>query len=257
MTTATASFRVASFNVNGGYDTPGGPWRLRLAQVVTTMRNSRADLFLLQEAHEEHDEHKQIVAELKRQSGSSRWVLMTGDGGNHVIADGSRFKSISKHVYRLPYRRHYVEHNLWHAPTGVRWWTWNTHMIASDPDKGRTVEEARAMRAEQSEAVVDHVERLHRSLGGGDFNADTDGLRPTLAAVGHDDVRDRVTDVFNQGYDSRDGYGVNKMRGLWIDHLAVGDLTTVTAAGLIDSGTASDHNLVYASVSITGPVTTL
>lgn len=255
MTTATATFKVVTFNVNGGYNSPGGTWAHRLPLVAALLVDVNADLYLLQEAHEERDEHKKIVAAINAKVGWNRYTLIKGDGGNHFIIRASQFKAINPaRNVALPYSRSYSELNLWHKPTGVRSWTWNTHFIASDPSKGRSVEQAKAMREKQAAVVAGRVARLHRVVGGGDANADKDGLRPALASVGHLDVRE-LSSAENWQFDSRDDYGPNKMRGLWIDHLFAGDLADIDACGLVDSGDASDHNLIWASVSISGTVT--
>jgi hypothetical protein len=255
MATATASFRIAEFNVQGGYETIGGSWHQRLPKVVQTMLAAKASIFLLNEAHEEDDEHRQILAELERQSHTG-WSLIMGDGGNHCIVDGNKHRKITTNVVRLPHSRDYIEHNFWHRSTGVRWWTWNTHLIAPDSPT-RPPAMAAEMRLEQAAVIAQHLSRLRRSVGGGDANDheyDT-GLRAAIAEVGHVDVRTRVATVTNGDYDSFDRYQDNPMRGHWIDLLAAGDLCVVNSAGLVDSGDASDHNLIWASVSITGPVT--
>ena len=255
MATATASFRIAMFNVQGGYDTLGGTWAQRLPDVVETMLEAKASIYLLNEAHEERDEHRQVLAELKRQSHDG-WGLIMGDGGNHCIVDGAKHRKIATNVIELPHSRHYIEHNFWHRSTGVRWWTWNTHLIAPDSPT-RPPAMAAEMRLEQSEVIAERLARLRRCIGGGDANDheyDT-GLRAAIAGVGHTDVRTRVATVTNGDYDSHDRYQDNPMLGRWIDLLAAGDLVTVTSVGLVDSGDASDHNLIYASASITGTVT--
>lgn len=261
---AVAEITFADFNINGGYRTHGGSWRERLPLVVETMLAAKASVYLLQEAHEEWDEHRQVLVELRRQSGKDSWSLIRGDGGNHFIVDSLKHVPVHKpYVYRLPHRRDYVELNLWHKLTGVRYWTWNTHLIAADSKRGRTPAIAAAMRVDQAEFIADRLKRLHRCVGGGDFNdpddASTDPSSPLahFQGVGHQDVRASAPVVSNGEFDSHDGYRNNRMRGKWIDQLTHGSLVEVLSAGLIDSGNASDHNLVHSTVRITGPVTNL
>lgn len=258
MTTATEHHRIVDFNVNGGYTTERGTWRQRRPLVVETILSSDPDVVLLQEAHEEKDEHRWIRDAMNAAS-PRPWRLVTGDGGNHFIIDDSLFKVIKKTTIRLPYDRDFTEVNLYHKPTGVRSWTWNTHLITSDVAKGRTSEMARAMRVEQGRTIADRIARLHRCVGGGDLNEwpMDKGVHLQLSAAGHDDIRSRTTNITNLDYNSRDAYGPNPMEGKWIDYIGAADLVDVHAGGLIDSGDASDHNLLWADVSITGPVTTI
>lgn len=243
--TPVATFRVAEFNVTGGYD----GWDKRLPLVVDTMLQAKASVYILNEAHEEENEDRQILAELRRQS-HSRWVLVRGDGGNHFILDGGKYLVIKKRTIRLPHDRRYSELNLQHRATAVRFWVWNTHLTATMlPD--RPGEVADAIREEQGVVIAEQLKRLHRSVGGGDTNNGVAGLRDQIAAVGHADVRKRTSNVTNAQWDSHElHYGPNKMRGRWIDLLAAGSLTQVNSAGLTDSGDASDHNLIWTSVSV-------
>lgn len=255
MSTQTASILVAEFNVTGGYAGEGGTWKQRLPGVVDTMLTSRASIFLLNEAHEQRDEDKQILRALERRS-HDRWTLVRGAGGNHFIIDGSKYRVVKKRVVVLPHNRRYVELNLWHRSTGVRFWVWNTHLTATMlPDRPGDV--ADRMRRDQAEAIAKHLTRLGRSVGGGDINDGTaDKVRAIFAEAGHDDVRTRTSDVTNAQWDSHElHYRPNRMRGRWIDLLAAGRLASVARAGLIDSGNASDHNLIYSAVAISGPAT--
>lgn len=247
-----ANFRIASFAVHGGGEYNGNSWAKRIPVVVDTMLQAKASLYILQEAHEEQDEDKQILAELKRRTHSG-WVLVRGDGGNHFIFDGNKYAALAAaRVVRLPYQRDYAELNLRHKSTDTRFWTWNTHLIANSTSEGRPPEVAQPMRMEQAAVVAGTIDRLHRSIGGGDMNDHTyEGVRSLYAEVGHKDVRLKTTNITNGEYDSHKFHqGPTLMRGFWMDLLAAGDLTTVSSVGLIESGIASDHNLIWASVSI-------
>lgn len=250
MTTAatnqiTATFRVATFNVTGGYD----GWPDRLPDVVATMLGAKASVHLIQEAHEEEGEHRQILREFHRQS-HDRWQLVVGRGGNHFIIDSGKYRVLRKTNVHLPHDRWYTEVNLQHRATGVKFWVWNTHLIATMlPHRPGDV--ADRMREDQSRVIAARVERLWRSVGGGDTNDGVDGLRVNLAAVGHDEVRTLTDNVTNGEWDSHElRYEPNRMRGRWMDLLFAGDLAFVNACGLVDSGESSDHNLIWASVSI-------
>lgn len=256
-TEATMDARWAALNVNGGYKTPGGTWAQRRPRIATIMLKSKASLFLLQEAHEEKNEHKQLLAELKKQSHNG-WVLIEGDGGNHIIMDGAKYQPIEIEQMRLPHKRDCTFLNLWDVETGVRAWTWDTHLIAADTAAGRTRAAAAKMRTDQMVPISARLKSLHRCVGGGDGN-DTDyskgSIRQACAAVGHVDVRTKVASVKNGRLDSHDGYKVNEAQGAWIDFLGAGDSVDVIEVGLIDTGDASDHNLIYCRFQITGPVT--
>ena len=256
-TPAVATPTVAVFNVNGGYDTPVGTWEQRLPLVIDTMLRSGATVFALQEAHEGKREPRQILRALRAAS-DDRWVLIRGKGGNHFIIDGSLYRKDGRvHTIRLPHARHYSDVPLVERASDVRFWVWTTHLIATN-SKYRPSEMARAMRAEQAAVVARRLVRLPRAVGGGDINEwpSDSGVRSRLAAVDHDDVRTRTGVVENAQMDSHKlNYRPNQLRGHWIDLLAAGRLVTVTAAGLVPSGDASDHNLIYASVSIPGPRT--
>ncbi len=256
---ATADFRTAYFNINGGYTTKGGTWKQRLPLIVATMLKSKSSVYLLGEAHEERREQHAVLAELEKHS-HDRWVLLEGDGGNHAIADGSKWKLIKTQQMRLPHGRDCTFWNLFHVPTGVRVWTWNTHLIASDADKCRTRAEAAEMRADQARTIAGRLKSLQRCVGGGDANDEdysVGSLRQVIREVGHDDFRTKTPNVSNARLNSHDGYTRNEREGGWIDLLAVGQRATVVDGGLIDSGNASDHNLIHVRTTITGPVTTL
>jgi endonuclease/exonuclease/phosphatase family metal-dependent hydrolase len=259
MATATVHFRIASFNVKGGADTPYGSWATRLPKVVATMRQADADIYLIQEARISKNHPQQILAELEKQTGDTGWHLVRGPNAIHILHH-DRNKQVQHIEYDIGDDRDYIELNLWNRATGVRFWCWVTHLIAADEDAGRTTEEAAALRREEASRIVrpDRLERLHRVVGGGDINSHH-VHETSLAAIwydaGHDDVRTRVDTVENGELDSNDDFLPNPMLGEWIDRLFAGPLCQVTAAGLVDSGTASDHNLIWADCSITGTVT--
>lgn len=254
---ATMDARWASINVNGGYKTPGGTWAQRRPRIAAAMLKSKSSLFLLQEAHEEKNEHKQLLAELKKQSHNG-WVLVEGDGGNHAIMDGNKYQVLEDELLKLPHARDCIFLNLWDVETGVRSWTWNTHLIAADTAKGRTRAEAADMRTDQMTPIAKRLKTLKRCVGGGDGN-DTDysagSIRAVCKSVGHEDVRTKVKSVVNGNLNSHDSYKTNPKKGAWIDLLAAGPLVKVLEVGLIDTGDASDHNLIYTRFQITGPVT--
>ena len=246
---ATVDVTIATLNTNGGYTTEGGTWKKRLPYVVKTMLASGASVHLIQEAHESAGEHKQILAEINRQSSAS-WALAVGRGGNHFIYKNRKHTLLSVRTVKLPHSRYYSEALFKNQATGVRFTAWNTHLTATMlPDRPADV--ADEMRADQARVIATQLERHTKSVGGGDIN---DGfnlnVRPILAEAGTDDVRTRTTNVTNAEWDSHElHYGPNKMRGRWIDYLGASQATTVHAAGLLDSVNASDHNLLWTKVT--------
>jgi endonuclease/exonuclease/phosphatase (EEP) superfamily protein YafD len=247
---AAVDVRVASFNINGGYSTEGGTWKKRLPYVVKTMLAGGASIYALQEAHESASEHKQVLAEINRQSAAS-WALAVGKGGNHIIYKNKKHSVVSKRNVSLPHSRYYSEVRFKNLSTGIRFTVWNTHLTATMlPDRPTDV--ADAMRRAQAEVVADQLARLTDNVvGGGDLNdGQPDGVRAIFDAVGHHDVRTLTSDVTNAQWDSHElHYQPNKMRGRWIDYLGAGPSTQVNSAGLVDSVNASDHNLIWVSAT--------
>ena len=246
-----ADFRVASFNVKGGADTVAGSWRQRLPGVVATMREAGAQVYLLQEARRSEAHPRQILAELQRQTGRTSWALARGPDAVHAIFDSAVFDLTDQQVTDIGDARVYLELGLRHRATGVPVVVWTTHLIASG--KGRPTPVAAEMRKVEAHKIAGQLDGVRNSIGGGDINSHYRGpgtLASIISDAGPTEVRDLVVSTANGHLDSNDDFLPNAEEGAWLDRLFAGAGCRVRAVGLVDSGDASDHNLIWAQVSV-------
>ena len=249
----SADFRVASFNVKGGADTVAGSWRQRLPGVVATMREAGAQVYLLQEAERAGRHPRQILAELQRQTGHTSWALARGPDAVHAIFDSAVFDLTGQQVTDIGDARVYLELGLRHRATGVPVVVWTTHLIASG--KGRPTPVAAQMRKVEAHRIAAQLGGVRNSIGGGDINSHYRGpgtLASIISEAGHTEVRDLVVSTANGHLDSNDDFLPNAEEGAWLDRLFAGPGCRVEAVGLVDSGDSSDHNLIWAQVSVGG-----
>jgi hypothetical protein len=254
-TSSTPDFseRFASFNYNG--IDHQGTWASRKAGIISTMFNSGAAVIGCQEANSTSspDQPGQIVAGLNAASGSSgQWQSFIGPNLNVIFVDTAVFTPLwtkTKDV-ALGVGKYASALLLQHVTSGARVTYWTTHYLPGDENEDQ--------RKAATAVLIPWLATLGPRVGGGDLNNHSSAAAKPVGMLnlsGNVEFRSLVDTVTNGTYNSLDGYDTNPMEGFWIDHLFVSGGPAPTAVGLIDSGTASDHNLVYADIDYAATVT--
>lgn len=249
------SRRVASFNVNGVQGAPTS-FESRLNGLGQTIVNSGAAAVGLQECSDNvTNQPALLLAKVKELSGNTAWTMFVGPNLNCLLIDTARLTPLwpTTSDKGLGDGKWASALMVQDVTAGVPVILWVTHYLTSS-ELTKQIAHTRVL--------IPWLKGLYDTfgvplIGTGDFNAkDKSATRPMgmLALAGHSDVRDLVEpeDITNRTYNSHDSYGANGMNGWWIDHVLVYGGTRPTAVGLVDSGTASDHNLVYATVEYVG-----
>jgi endonuclease/exonuclease/phosphatase family metal-dependent hydrolase len=252
---AGMSERVASFNYNGIVRSGVPSWATRKPLIIDTMFNSGASLIGCQEANSTSsgdDQPAVIVAGMNAEAGSSgQWETFIGSNLNVIFNDAAVFEArwAKTQDKRLGDGKYAVAMLFKHKASGAEFIFCTTHYLTSSELTKQIA---------HTKVLISFTASLQSKYDvpvilTGDFNAkQKTATRPIgmLTQAGHIDVRDLVEpeDITNAQYNSLDSYDPNDMLGYWIDHIFVSGGPEPTAVGLLDSGNASDHNLIWADI---------
>lgn len=239
----TLDLRVASFNLRGADD---ASWMSRRPGLVSTMQASGADVFILQELIKSRVDG--LLGALRTATGRA-YVSIPGMSVGGIFIDAAKASAVtpiqivktSTDSQARPLQHLKIEH----LDSGLQIALWSAHFRGS----GETNERIREARK-----TIPVVLAQGPSIGGGDLNTDStaktgDHPMAQFRQAGIVDMRDATDSITNRQYNSFDGFDPNPMNGLWIDHLFGNGGPVPSIGGLIDSGSASDHNLIWADYS--------
>lgn len=244
--------RVASFNYQGL--TTAANFNTRFNEIIQRMAQVKASVINAQEADSSKSPGQafRVRDALNAYAGSSgQWDVLIGRNLNVTFVDCADINPLWRQVknFHLGDNKYLTALLVEDKAGGGKTLICNLHMLTASQLTKQIAATIVAIRVLDQLAADYDVPIILT----GDFNAkDEDANRPMgmLTRAGYIDVRTMVNpaDIVNGDYNSHDSYGENGRNGWWIDQVRVKGGAKPTKVGLLDTGTASDHNIVWADI---------